>query len=38
MAFAAHAIQDVEQSCGQAGRGQGVQVEAAGQAIGGDKP
>ena len=38
MALPAHGVQEVQQPRGQAGRGQGVQVEAAGQAVGGEKP
>ena len=38
MAVGGEGVQDVEQARGQAGRGQGVQVEAAGQAVGGEKP
>ena len=37
MAVAAHGVQDVEQARGQSGRGQGVQIEAAGQTVGGEK-
>ena len=38
MTFPGHGVQEVQQPRGQAGRGQGVKVEAAGQAVGGDKP
>ena len=38
VAFPAHGVQKVQQPRGQAGRGQGVKVEAAGQTVGGDKP
>ena len=38
MALPGHGVQEVQQPRGQAGRGQGVKVEAAGQAVGGEKP